>query len=154
MKDILLNKDGTGSSFLKFITALLEPLQTMTNGMKSFETQEVKRSKWNGQKIVLQAALNDLFGVTSAPFILVETNQDLGQNTYFYEAAELPAVYFSEASENDPVYFFESSETVAEDYDFKVLIPVGIWTTELERQVRAQTFLYKLAGPKFIIETY
>lgn len=154
MKDILLNKDGTGSSFLKFVISLLEPLQTMTDGMKTFETQELKRAKWNGQKIVLQAALNDLFGITTAPFILIETNQDLGQNTYFYEDTELVPVYFFEASENDPVYFFEDSETTPEDYDFKVLIPVGIWTIELERQVRAQTTLYKLAGPKFIIETY
>ncbi|HMG89263.1 MAG TPA: hypothetical protein VK589_04365 [Chryseolinea sp.] len=154
MKDILLIKNGVGATLHKFITALLEPLQTQTNAMKAFEAQEVKRSTWNGQKIVLQAALNDLFGITSAPFIIIETNQDIGQNTYFYEQSELVPVYFSEQVENDPVYFFEDSEPPTIDYDFKVLIPVGIHTVELERQVRAQTYLYKLAGPKFIILTY
>lgn len=153
MKDILLNKAGV-SSFRKFVVSLLEPLQTMTNGMKAFEAQEVKRAQWNGRKMVLQAALNDIFSIEVAPFILIETNQDLGTNLYFYEPSESIPVYFSEPSEIDPVYFFEPSEVSATDYDFKVLIPIGIWTVELERQVRAQTMLYKLAGPKFIIETY
>lgn len=153
MIDLLLLKDGAGQ-VKKFITSLLAPLQTMTDGMKTFETQEVKRAKWNGQKIVLQAALNDLFGVTSAPFIIIETNQDPSQNTYFYEQSENVPVYFTEESENDPLYFFESSEPPIEDYDFKVLIPTGIHTAELERQVIAQTKLYKLAGPKFLVETY
>ncbi len=153
MKDLLLIKDGAGQ-VKKFITSLLEPLQTMTDGMKDFETQEVKRSTWNGQKIVLQAALNDLFGITSAPFILIETNQSPAQNTFFYEQSEGVAVYFYEQSENDPLYLFEDSEPPVIDYDFKVLIPAGIYTAELERQVIAQTKLYKLAGPKFVTETY
>lgn len=154
MKDILLKKDGTDFTLRKFLTGLLASLQTVTNGLKTFETQELKRSRWNGQKMVLQEALNDLFGITSAPFILIETNQDLGQNTYFYEPIEDVDVFFSEVSENDPIYFFEGAEVGGSDYDFKVLIPAGIYTTELARRVSAQTYLYKLAGPKFIIETY
>jgi hypothetical protein len=154
MKDILLKRLGIDGTVVKFITALLEPLQTLSTGMKTFETEQLKRAKWNGQKIVLQAALNDLFGITMAPFILIETNQSPGQNTYFYEESESVPVYFHEEIEGDPVYFFESSELPVIDYDFKVLIPVGIWTTELERRVKASTYLYKLAGPKFIIETY
>lgn len=154
MKDLLLNNNGTDGTLKKFLTSLLEPLQTMTNGMKSFESTETRRAKWNGQKIVLQAALNELFSVLSAPFIIVETNQDIGQNTYFYEQSENVPVYFSEQSENDPIYFFEDSEAPAVDYDFKVKIPSGIYTTELDRQITAQTKLYKLAGPKFITEPY
>ena len=154
MKDILLNKDGTDSTLKKFLTSLLEPLQTVTDGMLAFETQEVKRSKWNGQKILLQAALNDLFGITVAPFIYIETNQDPARNTYFYEASELVAVYFSEESEDAPIFLFESSELPAADYDFTVFIPSGIHTAELERQVIAYTNLYKLAGPNFTTDTY
>lgn len=152
MIDILITK--TGTQLKDFLAALVSPLQTNTDSLKTFETEQTKHAKWNGQKIVLQAALNDLFVVTTAPYIIIETNPDIGDNTFFYEPSELSPVYFSEPSENDPTYFFESSELGVFDYDFKVLIPTGIWTTELERQVRAQTNLYKLAGKIFIIETY
>jgi hypothetical protein len=153
MIDILIQKAGV-AQVRKYIVSLLAPLQTQTDAMKIFEVGELKRAIWNGQKIVLQAALNDIFGITSPPYILVENNQDLGVNLYFYEPSESQPVYFSEPSEVDPVYFFEPSELSPIDYDFKILIPTGIWTTELERQIKAQAKLYKLAGPKMIVEQY
>jgi hypothetical protein len=150
--DILTEHGGTGLK--DFLSSLVKPLQTNTDSLDDFETEYKKRAKFNGQKIVLQAALNNIFGVLSAPFIIIETNPDIGFNTYFYESSELSPLYFYESSETDPVYFFESSELNTEDFDFKVLIPSGIHTAELERRVRAETNLYKLAGTRFIIETY
>lgn len=152
MKDILITK--TGTQLKDFLAAIVSPLQYNGDLMKTFETEQTKHAKWNGRKIVLQAALNDLFGITSPPYIIIETNQDIGTNLYFFEASELQPVYFSEASEADPVYFFESLELGVTDYDFKVLIPSGIWTTEVERRIKAYTRLYKLAGPTFITEVY
>lgn len=152
MKD--LNVVSGGSQLKDFLASLVKPLQTNTDLLKTFETQTTKVAKWNGRKIVLQAALNDLFGITAPPFIYIEWNRDIVTNTYFYESSELSPVYFSEASENDPVYFSESSEPPLIDYDFIVWIPAGIWTTEVERRIKAYTNLYKLAGPKFITDTY
>lgn len=153
MKDLLTTNDS-GTQVKDFLAALTVGLQTNGSIMKTFETEQVKRSTWNGRKMVLQAALNDIFGITSSPWILIETNESIGNNTYFFEPAELSPVYFSEPSEIDPVYFFEPSELTSVDYDFKILIPSGIDTVELERQVTAQANLYKLAGTRFIIETY
>ena len=152
MNDILLEKNST--ALKDFIAALMEPMQTRTDDLKNFETEQTKRAKFNGQKIVLQAALNDLFGITSAPFIIVETNRNIGSNLYFYEPSEDQPVYFAEPSENDPIYFFEPGELTVTDYDFIVHIPSGIWTAELERRIKAQTMIYKLAGPKVIFDTY
>jgi hypothetical protein len=152
MKDILITK--TGTQLKDFLAALVAPLQYSGDLTKDFETEQVKRAKWNGRKIVLQAALNNLFGITSPPYIIIEDNQDIGTNLYFFEEPELQPVYFSETVENDPIYFFENSELSAVDYDFKVLIPSGIWTTETERRIKAYTRLYKLAGPTFITEIY
>lgn len=150
--DILITPTGTGLK--DFLSALVKPLQTNTDSLKTFETEYTKRAKFNGQKIVLQAALNDIFGITSDPFIIVETNQSLGRNTYSYEPSELSPIYISESSENDPVYFFEPSELVPLDYDFKVRIPSGIYTTELDRRIKAETNIFKIAGPRFITEIY
>jgi len=152
MKDILITK--TGTQLKDFLSGLTEALQTNGDSMVDFESEQIKHAKWNGRKIVLQAALNDLFGITSPPYIIIETNQDIGTNLYFFEASELQPVYFSEVIENDPVYFFESSELGVINYDFKALIPSGIWTSEVERRIKAYTRLYKLAGPTFITEIY
>lgn len=107
MTDLLINKGGGDETVKKFLYSLLEPLQTLTDELKTFETGEKKRARWNGQKMVLQAALNDIFGVTSAPFILVETI--IPPYTYFFEPAE-----------NNPVYFFEWLE--------EFVIPPEDWT--------------------------
>ena len=152
MKD--LNVTFGGTQLKDFLAGLVKPLQTNTDLLLTFETQVTKESHWNGRKIVLQAALNDLFGIASAPFIYIEWNRSVSQNTYFYEPSESQPVYFSESSENDPVYFAESSELGTGDYDFIVWIPTGIWTTEVERRIKSYTTIYKLAGPKFIIDTY
>ena len=151
-QDILLNNTGTGLK--DFLSALLKPIQTLTDGLKTFEINELKRAKFNGQKIVLQEALNDIFGIAIAPFIYIETVQSTGKNLFLYEQSEASPVFFSEVSESDPVYIFESGEVSTIDYDFKVKIPVAIYTAELDRQVKAQTKIYKVAGKRFITETY
>jgi hypothetical protein len=147
--DILL--PGSGSGLKDFLAALLKPLQTQTDGMKTFETEYLKRARFNGRKIVLQAALNDIFSVSG---IIVEWNRDVAENLYFYEASEASPVYFSEPAENDPVYFYEPGELPGENYDFKILIPSGIYTTELDRRITAETNLYKVLGTRFITEQY
>lgn len=152
MTDLLTTPSGT--QVKDFLAALTKGLQTNGALMKTFETEQTKRATWNGRKMVLQAALNDIFGITADPFIIVETNQNLGTNRYFFRASELSPVYFSRTIENDPVYFYRSSELIPVDYDFVIHIPSGIDTAELERQIKAQTNLYKLAGPSFIIDTY
>lgn len=152
MNDILVEK--TGTAIKDFLAALVEPLQTRGDEFFDFETNEKKRAVWNGRKMVLQAALNDIFGITSAPFILVTWNRDISSNTFFFEPSENSPVYFSEVSEDSPIFFFEPGELATTDYDFTVEIPTGIHTAELERRVIASTKLYKLAGPNFNVITY
>lgn len=149
-----INTKHGGTQLVDFLSALLSPLQTNTGLLKTFETQVTKEATWNGRKMVLQAALNDLFGITVAPFIIVEMNRSIGTHLFFYRTSEASPVYFRRTSENDPVYFFRLSEVGSADTDFTVKIPIGIWTTELERRVRAYTNLYKLVGPSFTIITY
>jgi hypothetical protein len=152
MNDIILDK--LSSSLKEFMFSLASPLQDSLDDMSVFEADTIERTKYNGQKIILQAALNKIFGITVSPFIIVETNNDPAVALYFFEPSELSPVYFSEVPESDPQYFFEPGEIPAVYYDFQIKIPVGIWTAELERQVSAQATLYKLAGKVFQIITY
>jgi|ADGO01.1.fsa_nt_gi hypothetical protein len=150
--DILVKHGGTGLK--DYLSALLKPLQTNTDSLKSFETEYTKRSKFNGRKMVLQAALNDIFGISISPFIIIEWNRNTSVNTYFFEPEENNPIFFYDSLEEQSIYMNDESELSSIDYDFKVLIPAAIHTTELERRVRAETELYKLAGTRFIIETY
>lgn len=150
--DILLRDGGTGVK--DFLSALVKPLQTNTDSLSDFETEYGKRSRFNGQKIVLQAALNDIFGITNAPYIYIENTTSIGEILYFYEDSETQPVYFSEDSEDDDVLVYEDSELPASNYDFIVYIPSGIYTAELERRVRAEVNLYKVIGTRFTIDTY
>jgi hypothetical protein len=149
--DILTQHGGT--ALKDFLSSLLAPLQTNTDNMKSFETEYNKRSKFNGQKIVLQEALNNIFSVTVAPFIIVETNNVPGINLYVFEPAENSPIIVKEITEGDPLYIFESGE-ITSDYNFLVKIPVGIYTAELDRRIKAETNRYKIVGVTFTTVTY
>lgn len=151
MVDILL-RDGT--SLKNFLSSLVFPLQSLTTEMNTFEAEAKKRAKLNGQKMILEAGLNNIFGITVAPFIKIENESNDADGTAFFNNAELSPVYFSNSAENDPVYFLNSAEVSSTTYDFKVLIPIGIYTTELERRVKSETNIFKVAGTRFIIETY
>jgi len=147
-----------GQSFIDFIDSLLVAIQTNMDTMFAFETDIMKRAKINAQKMVLQAALNDIFGVVIAPFIIIETAlPGAAENVYTINEGEgAPTVLYSyNESEftSDPIFLFNEAEAVSA-FDFVVKIPVGIWTAELERQVKSEVNLYKLAGTKFNIITY
>jgi hypothetical protein len=147
--DILL--PGSGSGLKDFLSALVKPLQTQTDGMKTFETEYLKRARFNGRKIVLQAALNDIFGVSG---IIVEWNRSVAELEYSYNEVENGPTYSYNMAENQPTYSFNDGETPSENYDFKVLIPSGIYTTELDRRISAEVNLYKVMGTRFLTEQY
>jgi hypothetical protein len=137
-QDLELKDSGTGVK--DFLAALVKPLQTMTNSLLSFETQVRKRSKFNGQKMVLQAALNDIFAVAGPDYIIIETQTSIGVNAYLYNEDELSITRYSfNEGEGDTLYIFNEGEVVDSPvYDFIVKIPVAIYTAELERRVRAE----------------
>lgn len=143
-----------GTSIKEFLAALLFPLQSLTTSMDSFDTLIKKTAKFNGQKMVLEAALNYLFYITTDPKIKVENAFADGDQIYFYNNPEITKQYFFNDAELDPLYLYNSAELTLQTYDFIVLIPTSLHTAELERRVQSETTLIKLAGTRFIIQTY
>lgn len=150
MIDILVKKTGTG--VIDFVGALLKPLQTNSDILEALNNNLLARSYYNGQKMVLQKALNTIFGL-AANTIIVETNRSIVNGLYFYNSVELSPVYFSNQAENSPVYFGNAAEYTFAN-SFVVKIPVGIYTTELNRRIIAETTTYKLGGKTFNTVTY
>jgi hypothetical protein len=139
-------------SVLDFLESLLVGLATAGSTWDAFDIEIRKRARFNGQKIVLQAALNDIFSVSG---IIIETQTSLIQKVFTYNEAEvIPPIYSFNESESIPtIYTFNESE-IPDDFDFIVLVPVGIHTAELERRIREEVKTYKLAGKLFDYQTY
>lgn len=150
----LLFKDVRITNVIDYITSLLEPLKTKGAEWFSFDVDIRKRAKLNSQIIILAAALNDFYGITSAPFVLVETVQGTGSTVYFHNDVEgfNPIFIYNEA-EQETVYIYNSSEIV-NDHEFVIKIPNSVHTPELERQIINETNTYKLAGKRFITQIY
>lgn len=152
----LLPARKRSTSVIDWLTALSEPVETKSTEMAAFDAEIRKRALWNGQIVVLQAALNNIFGVVSAPFILVETRISLAGIQYTYNSAEglNPWYVYNETEGNyDTAYFFNNAE-LDDGNDFVVRIPAGIYTAELDRRIKAEVRTYKLAGKSFTTETY
>lgn len=140
-------------SLVDYITSLLEPLKTKASEWFTFDVKVKKRSKFNAQIVVLRAALNDIFGVSTAPYIDVVTETSLATHNYVYNDSENNTLYIYNDSENKPVYVYNDSEIV-EGNDFTVKIPTSIYTAELDRRIKAEVTIYKLAGKRFKTAQY
>ena len=146
-----------GSSIINFLASLVSPIQTATDYYIPYQDDINVRLKYNGQIMVLAASLNEIFGVTSAPFIRIETNTDAaGIPAFFYNDTEgIPTSFFYNSSEGiDTTFFIPDPNQNNQIPSFRVLIPSGIYTTDLEEKVRAETQLYKIAGKLFEIIQY
>lgn len=150
--DILLQTAGTGLK--DFISGLAQPLQYQSGIMDSFYIDLLARSQYNGQKMVMQKALNEIFATGyGAHEIIVQLNNSLTDYLYFFEASETSPEYFFESAEATPVYFFEPSETPPAA-SFTIKIPVADYTAELDRRIKAEVNGMKLTGKTFLTTTY
>jgi len=148
----LLIKDQRIANLIDYIESLLEPLKTKSAEWFSFDVEIRKRVKFNGQIVVMAAALNEIFGVTIAPFIIVETITGAGTTTFIFNSTEgFNPTFIHNISENTPTYIYNSSEIV-DTHDFVVSIPASVHTPELERQVINEVTIIKLAGKRFITQ--
>lgn len=152
MIDIKLLFSGTGLK--NFISSLVKGLQTKTDEVAPFYVNLFTRaSYYNGRKMVLQKALNEIFAL-AVNSIRIESNRVASTAAFIYESSESTQTYFKESTEAIQTYVYESSEFVASAADFTVKIPVGIYTAALDRAVSAEVTLFKLAGKTFVVITY
>lgn len=139
----------SGTSLQDYISGCLAGLQLYTNNTDAIYSNLLVRSGYNGQKMQLQRALNEIFG-QAANYITVVSNRIIGKPLYFYQPSESSPVYFSQPLENAPVFFFQSSESVTA-VDFVVHVPAAIYTANLANQITAQVNLLKAVGPVFTV---
>jgi hypothetical protein len=143
-------------SLLNFLGSLVKPLQTKNDELVLFEAAIRKRLKYNGQVMVLEASLNEIFDITIAPFIKVETNLDPGSTPdFFYGVADATPTFTAYGIADGVANYIISdpngSNTIV---SFRVLVPVAIDTQALRDNITTEVNLYKIAGKTFEIITY
>jgi hypothetical protein len=133
----------TDERFEAFNSAFAKPLQVLAD-KTLYEMQHDSRV------IYLEKMLNEYFEVaTYNPNSHIATRQ-----IYIVDTPQVPKTYIYQPEENQPLYLGEvyldrDNVTTA---DFIVKIPIAIEFDE--PRLRAVIDFYKLAGKKYIIETY
>lgn len=145
-----------GSSWIDLLYSLLYPLHELLQSNVNFESDVLMRLKYNGQKIKLQAALNEIFGITIAPFIYIETRRTfIGTSALILDESEVgeTSIVTDETEPGTMLVIDESEETI-QDFDFIVYVPLSIAVGDVLDQVRAEVQVYKIAGVNFDVQTY
>lgn len=139
-------------SLIDWVFSLVFGLQQSSDAMAAIEADLRFRSKLNSQRMVLQAGLNQILGITG---ILVETNQSVAYSNYTYNESEgLPPLYsYNESESSSPLYVFNESEPVS-PYDFTVKIPLANYTADNIAKVTAEVKKIKVTGKSFNVISY
>lgn len=146
-------------AMVKWLQALLKPLKDLHNVYETFRTTTLKKMRCNGQVIVLENLLNDLYDPTMRRFE-IDTIYDELLPVYIYQNSE------SSASNNQRVYLY-SSQAYANDtqqvltrvylnrheelgmmYDFVVKAPDSFTSFTDIVQLKATVNYYRLAGKR------
>lgn len=138
-----------------WLKSLLSPLAETHENFKDFRLEFNRKLRYNGQVIVLENLLNNLFNNTDRG-ILVQTNPSgLSQIYLFNKEENQTPNYIYQKAEGKPIYVFQKDENLQQIWDFEVIVPDGILTLEQERQIKAITNKYKLDGkrPRFIYQS-
>lgn len=140
-------------SFQAFIQALFSSIIYESALYLTFETLILNKVRFNGQKMVLQGALNYLMGITVAPFIYISVDRNFRSNLFVFSTGEVKKAFVKSKLETPTTYVNATSESPTV-YAFTVYIPIGIYTSTVINQVTAYTKLYKLAGKRFNVTSY
>ena len=132
-----------GERFEAFLGAFAKPLQTLAD-------TTLYQMQHDSTVIYLEKVLNEYLQIaTYNPSSHIATRQ-----IYIIDTAQAPKTYIYQTEENQPLYLgtVYLDREVTTTADFIIKIPSSVSFDELK--LRAVVNFYKLAGKKYIIETY
>lgn len=135
-----LNK---GNLYL-FVKDLLVPLETVYQEFLEYRIAIDKTLQYNGQTIILENLLNDIFDSTLRRIRIINQIHD-EEGLFIARAAENQIVYIGRKIDNEPTYIGRYNENSIIAYDFIVLVD-GHLSPELEVRLKSIVNYYKMAG--------
>lgn len=134
---------------ISFVRALLTSISAPYSVFVTYKAEMLKKVRYNGQQIILENLLNDVFDNTARGIVII-TATDIEEPVYIATPAETAPVFIATPAETAPVYIGLPDE-YGYTFDFLVLVPTSLLTSEQETQLKSITNYYKIAGktPRF-----
>lgn len=134
---------------VSYLKASFAPLITIQNDFHEFYEEKKYELIFNGQVIMLEHLLNDLFDEVNREIEIDDSEQTI--NVYWFNNSDENEenYLFNAAEVSDPYYLFNSSEYDA-DTDFIIKIPNTV--TFDEELLKFYVNKYKCAGMRYIIQ--
>lgn len=137
-------------NYLDFILALYKPLFTFQTTFNQYFNDLEYSMLWNGQVIMLEHYLNDLYDPIDRSIFITDIQQL--EQVFVSTVEENETSYVSTIVENSTEFIVSPIESFNSDPDFVINIPstviVGVFNEEL---LRSQVNKYKLAGKQYLI---
>jgi len=139
-----------------FLGANLTPVKTLHEEVfTTYRPQVLAKSKQNGQKIILEAVLNEVFNTTSPALIYIDnTGDDKPPITFFNQSEGYPSVVFYNQSEGQAAATFYNQSEAQANNDFKVYVPAAIYSANGEAKIRAEVDRLRPYSTNYIIISY
>ena len=141
---------------VSWLTALLEPLQTLHDDtFITYKAEVITKAKQNGQKILLEDTLNNVFGVVGPQFIQIDNSGDDVTPDIFYNESEgvTPFTLYNE-SEAQPAVYFNNEAELTNNRIFIVKVPIAIYTAVGETAIREEVDRLRPYSTFYTIITY
>lgn len=139
-----------------YITALLEPLQTVHNNTYNvFKPFVEDLAKQTGQRILFESVLNTTFNVVGPPFIYIDNSgDDVKPLVLFNESEGLAPTYFYNESEAQPPVYMNNESEITNNKNFIVYVPIAVYTAVGEEAIINEVERLRPASTFYSIVTY
>ena len=135
------------SELVDYLYSLLIPIESRIIGDATFEAESRDETRYNGQKIVLQAGINEIMLVTVAPFIIIVPRQSfIGIPAVLFNESEVQETARIRSEPSVTMVVINVSEETAFDEDFVVEIPAALSTPAFDEKVDAKIERMKVIG--------
>lgn len=139
-----------------FLGANLTPVNTLHEAVfTTYRPEVLAKTKHNGQKIILEAVLNEVFNTTAPALIYIDnTGDDKPPLTFFNQFEGYPQITFYNQSEGQPgATFYNQSEAEANN-DFIVYVPAAIYSAVGVAKIRAEVDRLRPYSTNYTVISY
>lgn len=141
---------------LAWLKAVFSPLATLhQDTFVTFKNFVEDRAKHNGQRIVMESILNNIFAVPGPNLIYIDNSgDDATGNLFFNESEGLPPVTLYNQSEGQAPFYFINEGEVTNNRGFVVYVPSATYASAGEDAIKSEIDRLKPYGTFYTIIQY
>lgn len=143
------------TKFKDWIGALLAPLQSLNLDFSQYVSTTRYDLSFNGQVVYLEHVLNDQFdAIDRRVYIDDPAGQQVFTPYVFNRVEQQPPLVIRNKSEALATPFLYNSPELIVTNDFVVHVPVSVFNSTVEMQMKALINKYRIAGKRYTFQTF